>query len=93
MDMENVIKTSQEQAVASWINYLNQLRIDELLKNIKQEDINLSDALSCINETLDIISNEIVNNGSGRGGTSGMHGFIAEVAECGISNARSLVNG
>lgn len=93
MDMENVIKTSQEQAVASWINYLNQLRIDELLKNIKQEDINLSDALSCINETLDIISNEIVNNGFGRGGTSGMHGFIAEVAECGISNARSLVNG
>lgn len=93
MDMENVVKSSQEQAVASWINYLNQLRIDELLKNINQEDINLSNALSCINETLDTISNEIVNNGSGRGGTSGMHGFIAEIAECGISNARSLVNG
>ena len=93
MDMENVVKTSQEQAVASWINYLNQLRLDELLKNLNQEDINLSNALSCIDETLDRISNEIVNNGSGRGGTSGMHGFIAEVAECGISNARSLVNG
>ena len=93
MDTENVVKTSQEQAIASWINYLNQVRIDEFLKNVNQEDINLNDALSCINKTLDTISSEIVNNGSGRGGASGMHGFIAEIAECGISNARSLVNG
>ena len=34
-----------------------------------------------------------MNNGKGRGGQYGMHGFIAEVAECGIGNAREQIEG
>lgn len=36
---------------------------------------------------------DIINNGLGRGGQRGMHGFIAEVAEVGAENAESLVQG
>ena len=49
--------------------------------------------MSTIGETLKTISRDIVNNGKGRGGQYGMHGFIAEVAECGIGNAREQIEG
>ena len=93
MDKEQIVKSTQEQAVASWINYLNQIRLNKLQTALASEQENLSVAMSTIKETLTIISHDIVNNGSGRGGQTGMHGFIAEVAECGISNARSQIEG
>lgn len=93
MDVIKTAKSSQEQAVASWVNYLNQLRLDKLIAVLFREESNLADATKTIRETLDTISKDIVNNGQGRGGTSGMHGFIAEVAECGIGNARSQIEG
>lgn len=93
MEPIKIAKSSQEQAVASWINYLNQVRLDRLMEALRNEEKNLDNALSTVNETLRTISKDIVNNGQGRGGKSGMHGFIAEVAECGIGNARSQVEG
>lgn len=93
IEAEKVIKSGQEQAVASWINYLNQIRLDRLMENLQKEESNLNEAMSTINETLKMISRDIVNNGKGRGGQYGMHGFIAEVAECGIGNAREQVEG
>lgn len=89
MDAEKIVKSSQEQAVASWINYLNQVRQEVL----SREQKNLENALGTIKETLETISKDIINNGKGRGGEKGIHGFIAEVAECGIGNARSLIEG
>ena len=93
METGKIVKSSQEQAVASWINYLNQIRLDRLMEALSKEQENLENAMGTIKETLETISKDIVNNGMGRGGDKGMHGFIAEVAECGIGNARSQIEG
>ncbi len=86
-----VVKSDQEQAVASWINYLNQVRLDKLMAALNAQDINLGKALGTINKTVDIIDKNIIERN--RGGLKGMHGFIAEVAECGIGNAREEIHG
>jgi len=93
MEAGKVVKCTQEQAVASWINYLNQVRLDRLMEALSKEQDNLENAMETIKDTLETISKDIVNNGMGRGGEKGMHGFIAEVAECGIGNARSQIEG
>ena len=93
MDKEKILKNTQEQAVASWVNYLNQIRIDRLIESLRNEQFNFDSAIETINKTLEIIGNDIVNNGEGRGGIYGMHGFIAEVAECGIGNAKEQIEG
>lgn len=93
IEAKKMIKSGQEQAVASWINYLNQVRLDRLMEALQKEELNLNEAMSTISETLKTISRDIVNNGKGRGGQYGMHGFIAEVAECGIGNAREQIEG
>ena len=93
IEAKKIIKSGQEQAVASWINYLNQVRLDRLMEALQKEELNLNEAMSTISETLKTISRDIVNNGKGRGGQYGMHGFIAEVAECGIGNARERIEG
>lgn len=93
MELRKSLKSTQEQAVASWINYLNQVRIDRLLEALSREQDNLEAALNTINETLRIISKDIVNNGLGRGGEHGIHGFIAEVAEVGVGNACEQIEG
>ena len=93
IEAKKMNKNGQEQAVASWINYLNQVRLDRLMEALQKEELNLNEAMSTIGETLKTISRDIVNNGKGRGGQYGMHGFIAEVAECGIGNAREQIEG
>ena len=93
MDIEYAAKTSQEQAVASWVDYLNQIRIDRLISRLSAEQVNLQNAEKTIHDTLDIIDKEIVNKGLGRGGAKGMHGFIAEAAQWGLGNAKSQIEG
>lgn len=83
-------RTSQEQAVAAWVNYLNQVRLDRLLDALRQQDVNLRDALSSVENSIAEIKKLVENN---LGGAKGMHGFIAEVAETGIGNARSQILG
>ncbi|WP_461163171.1 hypothetical protein [Arthrobacter sp. R4-81] len=90
-DMPKLIGSNQEQAVASWVNYLNQLRIDDLLSSFRQQDENLLNALTSIDEAIRKIDLEVVT--ANRGGQDGMHGFIAEIAEVGISNARQQILG
>lgn len=90
-DVDGAIRKTQEQAIASWVNYLNQVRLDRLLESLSRQDQNLSDALSAINEAIGTIKVEIVERN--RGGLKGMHGFIAEVAEKGVGNARSRILG
>jgi len=88
---QKYIKSNTEQAVASWINYLNQQRLDQFLRDIGTQNENLDKALSTMDDTFSTIMNKIVIRN--RGGEKGMHGFIAEVAECGIGNARDEVVG
>ncbi|WP_247048221.1 hypothetical protein [Arthrobacter rhizosphaerae] len=90
-DMAKFVRSNQEQAAASWVNYLNQLRIDHLLSSFSQQDENLLNALASVNEAIRVIDLEVVT--ANRGGQHGMHGFIAEIAEVGISNARRQILG
>jgi hypothetical protein len=86
-----VLKSDQEQAVASWVNYLNQVRLDRLMKALDVQNVNLEKAMNTMKEAVDIIDKDIIDKN--RGGVTGMHGFIAEVAESGISNARKEILG
>ena len=76
--INKTIKSSQEQAVASWITYLNQIRLDELISKLNEQDLNMEKALEILNE-LKIDVNDIIS--SDRGGTKGIHGYLAEVLE------------
>ena len=91
MNYEKVTTSTQEQAVASWVNYLNQVRLDELMDNLNSQKINWEQAMDTLNDSLLKIDVEIID--LNRGNFRGMHGFIAEVAECGISNAREQIEG
>lgn len=90
-DGADLAENSQEQAVAAWVNYLNQLRLDGLLTALRQQDMNFRDALNSLDVAIKTIDLEVV--ATNRGGVKGMHGFIAEVADVGVGNARSQILG
>lgn len=91
MRFGKLAKSNQEQAVASWVNYLNQVRLDRLMEALQAQDNNWEQAMDTLKETLSTIDREIIERN--RGGLKGMHGFIAEVAECGVGNAREQIEG
>lgn len=97
MNSNNIIRSTEEQAVAAWIGYLHHIRVERLqdMLNIimRQEGDNLKAALESINGALEDISKEVVNGDKIRGGLSGVHGYIAEAAEVGIGNARQQIEG
>ena len=101
MNTETIIKQTQEQAVASWVNYLNQIRLDKLVESLKaigqaqaeqiaQQATNFSNALSSIDKALEDVNHIIETN---RGGEKGLHGYISESAQVGVGNARSQIFG
>ncbi len=90
-DAAKLAKSNQEQAVAAWVNYLNQLRLDHLLSALNRQEVNLKDALASIDKAIGIIESRVVE--TNRGGVKGMHGFIAEIAEVGVGDARSQILG
>lgn len=91
MNVGKAVKSSQEQAVGAWINYLNQVRLDRLVASLSQQKENFVDAMATIESAFSTIKEDII--GRNRGGDRGMHGFIAEIAECGIGNARQQIAG
>lgn len=91
MDAEKIVKSSQEQAVGAFITYLNQVRLDRLVETLSQQNSNLATAMDTMKTSFDTIKKDIILRN--RGGEKGMHGFIAEVAECGIGNARKQILG
>ena len=90
MNAAQVLKTSQEQAVAAWIDWINQLRLNELMERLLAQDSNLTQALAELQKMKTDIASLLANN---RGGVKGMHGFLAEAAEAGMENARNLIKG
>lgn len=84
------IKYTQEQAVASWVQYLNTIRFENLINSLNEQDINLDNAITSLDTTLNEI-NKLVN--SNRGSKKGIHGFIAEISEVGIGNAKENIIG
>jgi len=92
-DAAKLAGSTQEQAVAALVDHLNQLRLDGLLSALGRQDENLRDALGHVQEAMATIDLEVVARN--RGGTKGMHGFIAEVAEVGKpapTSRRSMIN-
>ena len=71
MNGVKIIKSTQEQASAAWINYLNQLRLDELFDALSKQDMNLENALIEMNKLKKSIVSEVVDKN--RGGNKGMH--------------------
>ena len=91
MGLNKIATSSNDQAIAAWVDYLNKLRLSDLLGSISKQDLNLENALGEVEWARKTISNEIV--AKNLGGFNGMHGFIAEVAETGISNAQAKIVG
>ena len=91
IDPHELLQRTQEQAVAAGLGQLNQHRLDRLSSSLGGQDVNLDDALASIDEALQTIDLSVIS--TNRGGLKGMHGFIAEVAEVGIANARSQIVG
>jgi hypothetical protein len=89
MGKSNVIKSTQEQGVAAWINYLRVLRMEVLLDKLSAQDCNLESALRALNEVKKFISAPEHILGS----ALQKHGEVAEHMQVGISNARAAVQG
>lgn len=98
---EQTIDNNVEQGIASYIDYLNNIRLSDLLNSLNAilstETDKLSDlATRSANalSNLDLAKLEIENLiNINRGGKTGVHGFIAEFAETGIRNARDVFEG
>ena len=89
MDVSQIAKSTQEQGLAAWVDYLNQLRLNELLEKLASQDINLEQALAELQKLKDFIGDPARILGS----ASTKHGEIAENAQVYISNARRLIEG
>lgn len=87
---KNNIKYTQEQAVASWVKYLNTIRFENLMNSLNEQDVNLDKSITSLDNTLNEI-NKLIE--SDRGGEKGIHGFIAEISEVGIGNAKENIIG
>lgn len=87
--VSRAIKSTQEQAVASWITYLNQARLDELVARLNQQDINLEEALRELEEIKEFIGDPAHILGS----ATTKHGEIAEHMQVNFSNARRAIQG
>lgn len=95
------IDNNVAQGLAAYVEYLNHLRIstlmdmlDRILSNetnlLNEVDVRNAHALADINWARMNINNLIDVN---RGGERGLHGFIAEYAEAGLTNARWALDG
>lgn len=89
MKIEGMVKSTQEQAVASWVTYLNQIRLDNLIERLNRQDINLEDALNELAELKKFISDPLHILGS----NATKHGEIAEHMQVNIQNARRAIQG
>lgn len=89
MDNTQILKSTQEQAVASWINQLNQIRLDDLVEKLTAQDCNLENALDELQKFKDFIGTpeHILGNPTTKAGE------IAEHAQVNFNNARRLVQG
>ena len=89
MQIYQGVKSTQEQAVASWVDSLNQKRINELIIYLIEQDINLEDTLKVMQSLKDFASTPEYILGS----MKSKHGEIAEHVQVNISNARKIIEG
>ena len=51
MNAEKILKSSQEQAVAAWIGYLNRVRLERMRAALSVQDKNLEEAMKTIEDS------------------------------------------
>lgn len=89
MTLEQTAKSTQEQATAAWITYINRQRIDELIQALSSQDASLEKALA----ELEKLKNFIGDPAHILGNAATKHGEIAENVQVYFSNARRLIEG
>lgn len=89
MKKDEVIKSSQEQGVAAWIDYLRVLRIEALLDKISAQDCNLEKAL----KSLEDVKRFIASPEHILGSALQKHGEVAEHMQVCFLNAEAAVQG
>ena len=62
MDVAQIVKSTQEQGVAAWVDYLNQLRLNELLAKLTSQNMTLEQALAELQKMKVNIAALIENN-------------------------------
>ena len=95
---EQTVNNNVEQGIASYVDYLNNLRLIDLMNALDSILISETDKLADLAtksdnalSQLDWAKTEIDNLiDTNRGGATGLHGFISEFAETGIRNARDV---
>lgn len=89
MSDTQIAKSSQEQAVAAWINFRFVLRMQELAKRLAEQDVNFSAAMAELQKFKIFISDPKHILGS----PLQKHGEIAEHAQVRFANAADLIEG
>lgn len=77
------------QGIGGGVQYVNDLRFDKLLENLRMQDINLENALNELSKAEAFIA----DSGHILGSDLTKHGEIAEVFEVRFGNADQLING
>jgi len=89
------------QGIAAQVNYLESTRIAEFLSTLERILVSETDELAAVasREARAVLHLDLARiNAQGiidanRGGSMGIHGFIAEYAEAGVTNAERAING
>lgn len=89
MQAAQILKSTQGQAVASWIDFLNQLRLDELVAKLAAQGANFEGAMNELQQLKDFVANPDGILGS----LKSKHGETAEYFHVNISNARRIIEG
>ena len=77
------------QGTGGLVDYVNQMRMDQYIENIRFQDINLRDAIGELNKAREFIASpeHILGN------IKSKHGEIAEVFEVRFGNADKIISG
>ena len=89
LSSEKIVKSTQEQAVAAWIDYLNVLRLHELAEKLARQDINFETAMAELQKLKIFVSDPSHILGFIRQ----KHGEIAEHVQVAFMNAERFIVG
>ena len=89
MKNKNITDSTQEQAIASWIGYLNHLHFLDLVEKLTKQDYNFETAIAELQKLREFISHPEHILGS----AFTKHGEIAEHVQVRFMNAEQLVRG
>lgn len=89
MRLENVFKSTQEQATAAWVDHLNNIRIEAMIDQLVQQETNFRSSLS----QLTLLKAFIDSPEHILGSPATKHGEIAEHVQVRFANADRLLFG